>query len=117
MLWHHSRISFLRLSPIKKQFFEKNQGGDFIKMEVFRYFPSQFFDFFGEILVPNGSRAVPKGGWRCCKSFGTILGSVFFDFLPLKSNSLRKTKEAILSKWRFSVIFRVISLTFSGKYW
>ena len=66
-----------------------NQGGDFIKMEVFSYFPSHFFDFFGEILVTNGSLAVPKGAWRSCKSFGTLLASFFFDFPPLKEHFFR----------------------------
>ena len=116
-LWHQSGISVLRLSSIKIALFCEKSRCDFSQNRDFSFFPesSLFFHYFGEILVPNGSRAVPNGGWRCCKCFGTILGSVFFDFPPSKSNSLRKTKGPILSKWRFSVIFRVISFPLFGR--
>ena len=90
--------------------------GRFYQNGIFQLFSESFlFHFLGEILEPNGSRLVSKGAWRCFKSFGTDLGSVSFNFPPLKSNSLRKTKGLILSKWRFSVIFRVISFPLFGR--
>ena len=59
----------------------------------------------GEILVSNGSRAVPKGAWRCCKSFGTIWDQFSSTFTHYNSTFSWKIKAAILSKWRFLVIF------------
>ena len=81
----------------------KTQGAILFKMENFSYFPSHFFHVFGEFLVLNGSRAVPKEAWRCCKTFGTSLGSVFFDFPPLRWHFFVKNQDAILVKMDISV--------------
>ena len=52
-LWQQSGISFLRLSPIKIALFREISRGDFVKIEDFSFFLGHFFDFFGEILLPN----------------------------------------------------------------
>ena len=85
-LWYQSGISFLRLSTIKIVLFSEKSMDDFSQNVGFQILPSYFFNFMGGILVPNGWRAVPKGAWRSCKSFGTLLASVSFDFPPLKEH-------------------------------
>ena len=71
----------------------------------------------GEILVSNGSRAVPKGAWRCSKSFGSNLASVFFDFPPLRWHFFMKNQDAILVKIEISVSSQSHFFNFWEKIW